>query len=153
MAVHNPSLFSRSLPGSAPKTDPEVVPKATRRQFTAAEKLRILQEADACTQPGQIGALLRREGLYSSQLAKWRRLRAHGQLQALTPQQRGPKAVPDPLAEELASLRRENARLQAQLTRAETIIDVQKIRQGNRDVQEAASAQRSSSRCRNFARL
>ena len=126
MAVHNPSLFSRLPSGSVPRTDPEVVPKATRRQFSAAEKLRILQEADACTQPGQIGALLRREGLYSSQLATWRRLRARGQLQALTPQQRGPKVVADPLAEELASLRRENARLQAQLTRAETIIDVQK---------------------------
>ncbi len=126
MAVHNPSLLSRLPSDSAPKTDPEVVPKATRRQFSAAEKLRVLQEADACTQPGQIGALLRREGLYSSQLAKWRRLRARGQLQALTPQQRGPKAVADPVAEELASLRRENARLQAQLTRAETIIDVQK---------------------------
>ena len=126
MAPHNPSLFSRLPSGSVPRTDPEVVPKASRRQFSAAEKLRILQEADACTQPGQIGALLRREGLYSSQLATWRRLRARGQLQALTPQQRGPKAVAEPLADELASLRRENARLQTQLTRAETIIDVQK---------------------------
>ena len=126
MTVHNPSLLSRSPSGSGPKTDPEVVPKATRRQFSAAEKLRVLQEADACTQPGQIGALLRREGLYSSQLAKWRRLRARGQLQALTPQQRGPKVIADPRADELASLRRENARLQAQLSRAETIIDVQK---------------------------
>ncbi len=126
MAVHNPSLLSRLSSGSAPRTDPEVVPKATRRQFSAAEKLRILQEADACSQPGQIGALLRREGLYSSQLTTWRRLRALGQLQALRPQQRGPKPVLDPLAEDLAALRRENARLQAQLTRAETIIDVQK---------------------------
>ncbi len=126
MTVHNPSLVGRSPSGSGPQTDPEVVPKATRRQFSAAEKLCVLQEADACTQPGQIGALLRREGLYSSQLAKWRRLRARGQLQALTPQQRGPKVIADPLADELASLRRENARLQAQLSRAETIIDVQK---------------------------
>ena len=126
MAVHNPSLLSRPRPGSSPSTDPEVVPKASRRQFSAAEKLRILQEADACTQPGQIGALLRREGLYSSQLAKWRRLRARGQLRALTPQQRGPKPGADPLTEELTALRRENARLQAQLTRAETIIEVQK---------------------------
>jgi transposase len=126
MAVHNPSLLSRPRPGSSLGTDAEVTPKASRRQFSAAEKLRVLHEADACTQPGQIGALLRREGLYSSQLAKWRRLRARGQLQALTPQQRGPKSVTDPLAEELASLRREHARLQAQLSRAETIIDVQK---------------------------
>ncbi len=126
MAVHNPSLLSRFPSDRSPRTDPEVVPKATRRQFSAAEKLRILQQADACTQPGQIGALLRREGLYSSQLATWRRLRARGQLQALTPRQRGPKVVADPLAEELANLRRENARLQTHLTRAETIIDVQK---------------------------
>ena len=126
MTVHNPSLLSRPPSGPGPKRDPEVVPKATRRQFSAAQKLRILQEADACSQPGQIGALLRREGIYSSHLTKWRQLRARGQLQALSPQPRGPKAVADPLAEELASLRRENARLQAQLTRAETIIDVQK---------------------------
>jgi transposase len=126
MTNHTSPLLSRRPSGAVPSTDPEVVPKATRRQFSAAEKLRVLHEADACTQPGQIGALLRREGLYSSQLAKWRRLRARGQLQALTPQQRGPKVVADPLADELASLRRENARLQAQLTRAETIIDVQK---------------------------
>ena len=107
--------------------DPEVVPKAARRTFSAAEKLRILNEADACTQPGQIGALLRREGLYSSHLVKWRRLRAAGQLQALTPQPRGPKpAPPDPLAEELAHVRAENARLHARLTQAELIIDVQK---------------------------
>ena len=126
MAVHNPSLLSRPRPGPSPSPDPEVVPKATRRRFSASEKLRILHEADGCTQPGQIGALLRREGLYSSQLAKWRRLRALGQLQALTPQQRGPTPVTDPVAEELATLRRENARLQAHLTRAETIIEVQK---------------------------
>ena len=126
MATHNPSLLSRSHPDRHQRPDPEVVPKATRRRFSAAQKLRILQEADACTQPGQIGALLRREGLYSSQLATWRRLRARGQLQALTPQQRGPKPTTTPLDDELAALRRENARLQAQLTRAETIIDVQK---------------------------
>ncbi len=126
MAVHNPSLLSRPRPDSSPSTDPEVAPKATRRQFSAAEKLRILQEADACTQAGQIGALLRREGLYSSQLATWRRLRAQGQLHALTPQQRGPKPAPDAVAEEVAQLRRENARLQARLTQAETIIEVQK---------------------------
>jgi transposase len=126
MTNHSSPLLSRLPSGAAPRKDPEVVPKATRRQFSAAEKLRILHEADACTQPGQIGALLRREGLYSSQLTTWRRLRARGQLQALSPQQRGPKAAADPLTEELATLRRENARLQAHLTRAETIIDVQK---------------------------
>src|SRR2546423_7538094 len=113
-------------PGSRPP-GPEVLPKASRRTFSAAEKLRILNQADACTQPGQIGALLRREGLYSSHLVKWRRLRAAGQLQAQDPQPRGPKpTLPDPLAEELAQLRTENARLQARLTQAELIIDVQK---------------------------
>ena len=126
MATHNPTLFSRSYPDRHPRTDPEVMPKATRRRWSATEKLRVLQEADACTQPGQIGALLRREGIYSSQLHTWRRLRAQGQLQALSPQQRGPKSITTPVDDELVVLRRENARLQTQLARAEIIIDVQK---------------------------
>jgi transposase-like protein len=127
MTSRNPSLIVvPQLPSSRPP-DPEVLPKASRRTFSAAEKLRILNAADACTQPGQIGALLRREGLYSSHLVKWRRLRAAGQLQALAPQHRGPKLTPlDPLAEELAQMRKENARLQARLTQAELIMDVQK---------------------------
>ena len=125
MATHNPTLLSRPLSERHPRTDPEVVPKATRRQWSAAEKLRIVQQADTCTQPGQIGALLRREGMYSSQLTTWRRLRDRGQLQALSPQQRGPKPTPS-ADDELAALRRENARLQTQLARAETIIEVQK---------------------------
>jgi transposase len=127
MASRKPSLIVvPQQPASCPP-DPEVAPKASRRTFSAAEKLRILNEADACTQPGQIGALLRHEGLYSSHLVKWRRLRAAGQLQALAPQPRGPKpTLPDLLAEELAQLRTENARLQARLTQAELIIDVQK---------------------------
>ena len=127
MASRKPSLIvvPRQPPSRTP--DPEVLPKASRRTFSAAEKLRILNEADASTQSGQIGALLRREGLYSSHLVKWRRLRAAGQLQALAPQPRGPKPVPsDPVAEELAHLRQENARLQARLAQAELIIDVQK---------------------------
>lgn len=127
MASRKPSLIVVPQPPLLCPPDPEVVPKASRRTFSAAEKLRILNEADACTQPGQIGALLRREGLYSSHLVKWRRLRAAGQLQALTPQPRGPKLTPpDPLTEELAQLRKENARLQARLAQAEIIIDVQK---------------------------
>jgi len=105
--------------------DPEVVPKAKRRGFTAAYKLRILREADACTEPGQIGALLRREGLYSSYLSKWRQQRGEGQLQALSPKQRGRRAR-GPSAEEMAQLRRENERLRARLEQAEMIIDVQK---------------------------
>ena len=104
--------------------DPEVVPQAKRRQFRAAYKLRILEEADQCTEPGQTGALLRREGLYSSHLSNWRRQQRHGQLQGLRPQKRGHKS--DPEAAELKRLRRENERLRQQLERAELIIDVQK---------------------------
>ncbi len=102
----------------------EVVPKAERRRFSAEYKLRILTEADACTKRGEIGALLRREGLYSSHLDKWREQRRKGTLQALAPQKRGPK--PDPQAAEIARLRRENERLQQRLQQAETIIEVQK---------------------------
>jgi transposase len=106
-------------------SDPEVVPKAKRRQFTAKYKLRILEEADHCTERGQIGELLRREGLYSSHLSKWRQQRARGQLQGLAPKKRGRKGQ-DPSIAELALLRRENERLRAQLEQAEIIIDVQK---------------------------
>lgn len=104
--------------------DPEVRPKAKRRQFTAEYKKRILDEADACTTPTQRGALVRREGLYSSHLNCWRRQRDRGILDGLAPKKRGVK--PDPLALENAELRREIEQLQAQLHRAETIIEVQK---------------------------
>jgi len=104
--------------------DPEVVVKAQRRHFTAEYKRRILQEADACTQSGEIGALLRREGLYSSHLNTWRHQRARGELQGLTPAKRGRKA--DPQAAGNARLLRETERLKAQLARAELIIEVQK---------------------------
>jgi transposase len=127
MASRKPSLIVVPQPPTSCPPDPEVLPKTSRRTFSAAEKLRILNEADACTQPGQIGALLRHEGLYSSHLVQWRRRRAAGQLKALAPQPRGPKPPPpDPVAEELARLRNENARLQARLVQAELIIDVQK---------------------------
>ncbi len=102
----------------------EVVAKARRKRFTAAEKLRILREVDACQGPGEIGALLRREGIYSSYLTTWRRQRERGELDGLAPQKRGPK--PDPQAIEIARLRRENARLQERVRRVELIIDVQK---------------------------
>lgn len=104
--------------------DPEVVAQAKRRRFTAEYKLRILEEAEQCQEPGAIGALLRREGLYSSHLSKWRQQRAEGQLQGLGPKKRGRK--PDPQASELARVQRENERLQARLEQAETIIEVQK---------------------------
>ena len=107
--------------------DPEVLPRAQRRRFTAAYKLRIVREADACTAPGEIGALLRREGLYSSHLGKWRRARDQGALEALTPKRRGPKPDPDrALALRNAQLERENARLKKRLETAEVIIDVQR---------------------------
>ena len=109
---------------SLARVDPEVKVKPERRRFTAEYKLRILEEADNCTGPGQIGALLRREGLYSSNLTQWRLQRAEGALQALTPRKRGPKV--DPLTEENAALRRRIDRLEAELKRAETIIEVQK---------------------------
>ena len=108
-------------------SDPEVVPMAQRRRFTASEKLRILEEAEACTEPGEIGALVRREGIYSSYLSRWRRARDRGQLTALGAQQRGPKPATDAaLAREVAKLRREKERLQARLGQAEAIIEVQK---------------------------
>lgn len=105
--------------------DPEVVPKAKRRRFTAEYKLRIVREADACTESGQIGSLLRREGLYSSYLSTWRRQREEGELQALSAKKRGRKGQ-DPSVEEVAQLQRENERLRARLEQAEIIIDVQK---------------------------
>jgi transposase-like protein len=104
--------------------DPQVVPKAERRQFSNEYKLRILAEADGCRERGEIGALLRREGLYSSHLDKWRKLRARGVLTGTSHPKRGPK--PDPQAAEIARLQRENEQLRTRLERAEHIIDVQK---------------------------
>jgi len=106
--------------------DPEVVAQAKRRRFTAEYKQRILAESDQAKGSGGIGALLRREGLYSSLLATWRREREAGVLRALTPQKRGPKSKRDPVQEETAQLRRENVRLTEQLRKAEIVIDVQK---------------------------
>ena len=106
---------------------PEVPERPVRRRFTAEYKLRILAEADCCTAPGQLGELLRREGLYSSHLVTWRRQRDEGMLAGLTPKRRGRKAKPkNPLADEVARLQRENRRLQEKLRQAELIIDVQK---------------------------
>ncbi|MCP3914864.1 MAG: helix-turn-helix domain-containing protein [bacterium] len=102
------------------------MPRARRRRFNAAYKLRIVGEADACAKPGEIGALLRREGLYSSHLMDWRRARDQGQLEALAPRRRGPKPDPDrPLIKRNAQLERENARLRKKLEVAETILEVQ----------------------------
>ncbi|MBW2581487.1 MAG: helix-turn-helix domain-containing protein [Deltaproteobacteria bacterium] len=102
------------------------MPRATRRTFSAAYKLRIVEEADQCNERGQIGALLRREGLYSSQLATWRQQRQAGGLQLMAPKKRGRKATQDAKDAEIAALRRENERLQKQLKQAELIIGAQK---------------------------
>jgi transposase-like protein len=111
----------------ASRPDPEVVAKAKRRTFTAEYKLSILREAEAAAGTrGGIGVLLRREGLYSSLLATWRRERANGILQALTPQKRGPKSKRNPLEEENLKLRRQMGQLTEKLRKAEIIIDVQK---------------------------
>ena len=107
--------------------DPAVSEKPVRRRFTAEYKLRILREADRCTEPGQLGALLRREGLYSSHLSTWRQQRDEGTLVGLTPKRRGRKANPDaPLIAENLRLTRETQRLAAKLRQAETIIEIQK---------------------------
>ena len=113
-------------PAALPLSNPEVVVDAKRRTFTAEYKLRILAEADAATQPGAIGALQRREGLYSSHLVTWRRERQAGILKGLTPHKRGPKSKRSPIEEENQKLRRANERLTEQLRKAEIVIDVQK---------------------------
>jgi transposase len=114
-----------SAPAAA---SPELLDRPRRRTFTARDKLRILAEADrAAGIPGGIGALVRREGLYSSALTDWRRQRAAGAFEALRPAKRGPKtAEPNPLAAELAQSRRDNLRLKQRLERAEAIIELQK---------------------------
>ncbi len=115
---------THAMNGKRKMPDPEVSTKAKRRSFTAEYKRRILEEADGCTGHGEIGALLRREGLYSSHLTTWRRQREMGELAGLTPKKRGRKQ--DEAAAELARLRRENERLRKQLDQAELIIAAQK---------------------------
>jgi len=105
----------------------EVVAKASRRRFTAEYKRQILREADACTEPGAIGALLRREGLYSSHLTTWRAQRERGELAGLTPKKRGPAPKPqNPLAGKVAALERALSREKARADRAEALVDLQK---------------------------
>jgi transposase len=114
-------------PPAPPRPNPEVVADAKRRSFTAEYKLRILAEADAAAaQPGSIGALLRREGLYSSHLVTWRRERQTGILKGLTPLKRGPKPKRNPQDEEIQKLRRENQRITEELRKAQIVIEVQK---------------------------
>ena len=122
-----PTERAAAAPSKGKAPDPEVSARATRRKFTAEYKLRIVREADACTEPGQVGALLRREGLYSSHLQKWRAQVRTGAVEAMTGKKRGPKPTRDPAdVRRLAELERETRRLQRQLTKAEAIIDFQK---------------------------
>jgi transposase len=119
---HKPTIVPAPAAAS-----PEISGRPRRRRFTVRDKLRILTETDRAADTGQIGAVLRREGLYSSTLGEWRRLREAGAIGALAPARRGPKiAEPNPLADELALSRKDNARLTLRLARAEAIIEVQK---------------------------
>lgn len=139
MVMPNPAVETAALGGATeggrrptvvppPKAaNPEISDRPRRRTFTAAEKPRILKEADQAAGTGAIGALLRRHGLYSSALTEWRRQRDAGTLGALTPAQRGPKVpLTNPLSAELAGARRDIAQLRHRLQRAEAIIEVQK---------------------------
>ena len=145
MATQRETMALNGVPGSvlgdeersdeAPSTgaqtprvvpDPEVVAKPTRRQFSAAYRLRIIEEADRCTEPGELGRLLRREGLYSSHLSSWRKARREGSLAGLASKKRGakPKAR-NPLAGQVRELEAKVARLEKDLEKAHTILEVQ----------------------------
>jgi transposase-like protein len=132
--IHMTAPISSEAPSSGSRKpviisppDPEVPEKKPRRKFTAKYKLRILTEADALTEQGQLGVLLRREGLYSSNLATWRRQREKGLLKAMAPKKRGrKKKEKNPLASRVAQLERENRRLEQKLKQAELIIEAQK---------------------------
>lgn len=119
--------MSRAIapPPAQPAGDPEVAERPSRRTFSAQEKLRILHAADACA-PGELGALLRREGIYSSCLTEWRHQREAGELGGLTPKKRGAKPKRTALEVENERLRRENERLAEKLRKAELIIGAQK---------------------------
>ena len=117
--------------GAKPAPDPEVVAKPKRRQFTAEYRLRILEEADRCVQPGEVGRLLRREGLYTSHLAAWRKARRQGSLRGLTPSKRGANwssagpAECNPLSAKVRELEAKVVRLEKELHTAHTILEVQ----------------------------
>lgn len=130
-SAHEDETVARRAAGEissiAPTPDPEVAATAKRRRFSGAEKRRILTDADRCTEPGELGALMRGEGIYSSMLTNWRKQCGRAKRDALAPKKRGPKlAVNAAEVRELKLLTRENLRLQRELDRARTIIDVQK---------------------------
>lgn len=119
-----PQGARRATEGRASRADPEVVAVARRRQFSASQKRALVAEADRCKAAGTLGALLRRERIYSSMLSSWRKQLGAADHLALAPKRRGPK--PDPAARQVQQLNREIARLQHRLERAELIIDAQK---------------------------
>jgi len=123
----SPSSQTSGLAGLAVVPDAEVPEKALRRKYTAKYKRRIIQEAELCKDTGQIGALLRREGLYSSNLTTWRRQAEQGTLEALSPKKRGPKEKKtDPSMHRIAELEKEKQKLEHKLRQAELIIAAQK---------------------------
>ena len=122
-----PADGASPAPRPAPALEVEVVAQAARRRFTAEYKRRIVREADRCTKPGEIGALLRREGLYSSLLTTWRAARDRGELAGLSPKQRGPKIPPpDPRDKKIAEQEREITRWRKRAERAEALVELQK---------------------------
>ena len=132
MAASERSGEAANAAGTAPTTsrspvpDSEVIARPRRRTFTAEYKRSVLDQADAAQDSGSIGALLRREGLYSSHLTTWKRQRQRGEIDALTPQKRGPKVVVSPLVKQNRQLQAANARLTKKLQNAELIIEIQK---------------------------
>jgi len=131
VALRAPSISSTAaLRGSGVKavvSDPEALEKASRRSYTAEYKRRILRETEVCKEQGQLGALLRREGLYSSNLTAWRRQAERGTLDALSSKKRGPKARrPDPSVRRITEQEKEIQKLRARLRKAELIIEAQK---------------------------
>jgi len=121
-AVGDHSRVAGAVPVRVP--DPELVERPKRRRFSAEYKLRIVREADACSRPGEVGELLRREGLYSSLLTEWRRARDSGALEALAPRRRGPARQSQELVE-LAAVRRRLERSEADLATARKVIEIQ----------------------------
>ena len=120
-------MMTNVMSSKAERPDTEVSDKAKRRRFTAKYKLRILREAATCTERGEMGALLRREGLYSSHIASWRGQAERGELAGLTPKKRGPKAaLVDPRDKRIAQLERELKKLGRRAERAEALVEVQK---------------------------
>lgn len=120
-------MMTKVMPVDSDAAEIEVSEKATRRRFSAKYKLQILREAEGCTERGELGALLRREGLYSSHLNCWKRQAEHGELAGLSPRKRGPKAKPaDPKDRRIAELERQLKKLGARAERAEALVELQK---------------------------